>query len=189
MIWYAHAQILRYTVTKLAQYNEPNKDNWIAVKRVLQYIKGTITKGLKFTKCNDAKLSVVGYSDASWASDLESRRSVTGFCFTLNKTSGAISWKSKRQPMVSLSSTEAEYIALASATQEALYFKKIMKDMVSHHDQNVPVTIFEDNQGAIALAKKPVHHNRPKHTDVRFHFIREQIVSNYIHVELTSIAV
>ena len=70
---------LSYTVTKLAQYNEPNKDNWIAVKRVLRYIKGTITKGLKFTKCNDSKLSLVGYSDASWASDLESRRSVTGF--------------------------------------------------------------------------------------------------------------
>ena len=174
---------LSYTVTKLAQYNEPNKDNWIAVKRVLRYIKGTITKGLKFTKCNDSKLSLVGYSDASWASDLESRRSVTGFCFTLNKTGGAISWKSKRQPIVSLSSTEAEYIALAAATQEALYLKRLMKDMVPDHDQDVPVTIFEDNQGAIALAKNPVHHNRTKHIDVRFHFIREQIVSNCIHVE------
>ena len=58
-----------------------------------------------------------------------------------------------------------------------------MKDMVPDHDQNVPVTIFEDNQGAIALAKNPVHHNRTKHIDVRFHFIREQIVSNCIHVE------
>ena len=82
-----------------------------------------------------------------------------------------------RQPTVSLSSTEAEYVVLSAATQEALY----LKELVSEFDQNMSeyyITIHEDNHGAIALVDNPVHHNRTKHIDIRYHCIREQVQCN-----------
>ena len=97
---------------------------------------------------------------------------------------GAISWKTRRQPTVALSSTEAyisKYMALSAATQEALYLKKL----ISEFDQNLSehcITIHEDNQGAIALVDNPGHHNRTKHIDIRYHVIREQVQCTCIKI-------
>ena len=99
----------------------------------------------------------------------------------LSVQGGAISWKTRCQPTVALSSTEAEYMALSAATQEALYLKKL----VSEFDQTLfehCITIHEDNQGAMALVDNPVHHNRTKHIDIRYHFIREQVQCNCIKI-------
>ena len=83
---------------------------------------------------------------------------------------GAVSWLSKKQAVVALSTSEAEYIALSLAVQEALWFRKLFTDLQMAEK---PITIMEDNQGAIALTQNPIAHSRTKHIDIRFHFIRE----------------
>ena len=121
-----------------------------------------------YRKCDDG-LTLIGYSDADWASSTDDRRSISGYCFSLNRAGPLISWKSRKQPAVALSSCEAEYIALAAAVQEGMYLTQMMKDI---GEVSGPVLIFEDNQGTIALSKNPVNQRRSKHIDVRYHFIR-----------------
>ena len=123
---------------------------------------------------------MTGYYDSDWAFSDESRPSTTGYCFTLNKYCSAISWKSRQQPTVSLSSTEAEYMGL---TQEALYLKQRCKEIDPKFVITEPIIIYEDNQGAIALVENPVHHQRTKHIDIRFHFIIDQVTNGCIKVQ------
>ena len=104
---------------------------------------------------------VVGYSDADWAGDLDTRRSTSGTLFLMGD--GTVSWTSKAQPVVALSSSEAEYIALSMATQEAAWMQKLLNDLQACVS---PLKIMEDNQGAIAIAKDPVAHARTKHIDI-----------------------
>ena len=89
---------------------------------------------------------MISYSDADWASTTDDRRSTSGYCFSLNKAGPLISWKSRKQPTVALSSCEAEYIALAAAVQEGLYLTQLLSDIDEVYG---PVVIFEDNQGII----------------------------------------
>ena len=92
--------------------SRPNKVHWVAAKRVLRYVKGTLDLGLKFERSN--KFELVGYSDADWAGDVDTRKSTSGYVFMLGKA--IVSWASKKQSVVALSTTEAEYAALCSAT-------------------------------------------------------------------------
>lgn len=128
------------------------------------------------------KLNLVAYSDADWAADQSDRRSITGYCFSLTKCGPVISWRSKKQPTVALSTCEAEYMALAATTQESLYLVQLLGEMDSEC-QYTPVTIFEDNQGAIALSKNPVCRQRCKHVDIRYHFIRSALSDGKISIE------
>jgi hypothetical protein len=146
----------------------PGTAHWAAVKRILRYLKGTLDFGLK---CNPTDLELVGYSDADWAGDLDSRRSTTGYLFQLGGF--PISWRSKRQSTVALSTAEAEYMALASACQEVIWLRRLLKGF--DIDQSKSTVLFEDNQGCIAMSKNPVHHDRTKHIDIKYHFIRETI--------------
>ena len=120
--------------------------------------------------------NLFGYSDADWASDIDSRHSTTGNVFVMS--GGAISWLSQKQATVALSTAEAEYIAMGSATQEAIWLRQLMFDL----EVNVqgPTEILEDNQGSIAMAKNPVGHKRTKHIDIRHHFIREAVQAGTI---------
>ena len=101
--------------------SNPGPEHWIGVKRILRYIKGTIDYGLKFKASNANNVELQGYSDADWAGDVTSRKSTSGYIFQLG--GGAISWRSKRQNIVALSSTEAEYVALTLASQEAIWLR------------------------------------------------------------------
>lgn len=158
-----------WVVTKLSQFlTNPTKEHWVAVKHVLRYVKGTLAYELCYRNCDDG-LTLKGYSDADWASSTDDRRSISGYCFGLDRTGPLISWKSRKQPTEALSSCEAEYIALATAVQEGLYLTQIVSDICEVSD---PVLILEDNQGTIALSKNPVNRQRSKHIDVRYHFIR-----------------
>ena len=125
------------------------------------------------------KGELIGFADANWAGDLDTRRSTTGYVFFLN--GGTISWNSKRQPTVATSSTEAEYMSLYSATQEAVWLRNLIKDL--EYKTDTATTIFQDNQGCIALAKNPVYHSRTKHIDIKFHFLREKVASEVIALE------
>ena len=147
-----------------------SKDHWMGMKRVLRYLKGTLNYGLKFS-VHGEKTELNGYSDADWARDVDTRRSTSGYVFQFGN--GAINWSSREQPTVAKSSTEAEYVALSSATQEVIWLCRLMKDLGKQVD--APTTIYEENQGAIELAKNAKYHSRTKHIDIR-------AVSNEIRV-------
>jgi len=162
----------------LSQYmSKPSKDHWMGVKRVLRYLKGTLNYGLKFS-VHGEQTELNGYSDADWAGDVDTRRSTSGYVFQFGN--GTISWSSRKQPTVAKSSTEAEYVALSSATKEAIWLRRLMKDLGKLTDAST--TIYEDNQGAIELAKNAKYHSRTKHIDICHHFVRERVVSNEIRV-------
>ena len=124
------------------------------------------------------RTKLICYADASWANDLDTRRSTTGYLFKLN--GNLVSWKSQRQPTVALSSTEAEYMSLAAATQEAIWLNRFVEELKIYAEE--AVLIHQDNQGAIALAKNPVFHQRTKHIDLRYHFVREKVEDKDIEI-------
>ena len=129
----------------------------------------TVNYGLIFS-ADDSNNLLVGYSDADWAGDFGTCHSTSGFVFQIQ--SNTVSWCNKRQPTVSKSSTESEYIALSGACQEAVWLR-LLADIGL--EQKGPSTIYEDNEGAIELTKNPRFHNRTKHIDVSFHYTREQV--------------
>ena len=109
---------LSYAVGKVLQYlSEPRQQHWVAGKRIVKYLRGTSHYELHYQKSEE--LGILAYSDADWASDQSD--CTTGFCFYLNKESSPLSWKSKKQPTVALSTCESKYMALAKTTQESLY--------------------------------------------------------------------
>uniref|UniRef100_A0A2N9HW07 CCHC-type domain-containing protein n=1 Tax=Fagus sylvatica TaxID=28930 RepID=A0A2N9HW07_FAGSY len=122
--------------------------------------------------------SVVGYVDADYAGEVDDRRSTTGYVFTLS--GGPICWKSTLQSIVAMSTTEAEYMAVAEAAKEALWLKGLVKELGLNQGG---VQMHCDSQSAIYLAKNQVYHARTKHIDVRFHKIRELIVTGDIVLE------
>uniref|UniRef100_A0AAV1UAD0 Uncharacterized protein n=1 Tax=Peronospora matthiolae TaxID=2874970 RepID=A0AAV1UAD0_9STRA len=148
--------------------SEPCPTHWQALKRVFRYVNGTRTHGIEFQASEDDSLQ--GYSDADWDGDIESRRSTSGFIMNNSR----IGWRRKKQRTVALSSTEAEYMALSEATQEAVWLRVFLCEL-GEMTSNQAVKIFEDDQGSIALAKNPEFHKRTKHIDIRYHFAREKV--------------
>lgn len=118
------------------------------------------------------------YSEADWANDTEDRKSTTGYCFSLSQGGAIVSWKTKKQQTVALSTCEAEYVALAATVQEALYLSQLLKDM--DHNLEQTTKVFEDNQGTIHLAKNPVNRQRSKHVDIKYNFIRSNVLQGKI---------
>ena len=158
---------------------DPTERRWNDVKKVMKYVKGTEDHGLIYKRLEPLdKFHVYGFADADWASDATSRRSTTGYIFFVNHK--PISWNARKQNSVALSSTEAEYMALSEATQEALWIIKFFKELGW---DVAPVTIYEDNQSCIELTNNNKFHQRTKHIDIRYHFIREAIEENLIKIE------
>ncbi|KAG7565068.1 Zinc finger CCHC-type superfamily [Arabidopsis suecica] len=157
-----------YAVGVVSRYMEhPTTTHFKAAKRILRYIKGTINYGLHYSTSNDYKL--VGYSDSDWGGDVDDRKSTSGFVFYIGDT--AFTWMSKKQPIVTLSTCEAEYVAATSCVCHAIWLRNLLKELSLPQDE--PTKIFVDNKSAIALAKNPVFHDRSKHIDTRYHYIRE----------------
>jgi len=167
-------------VGKLARMmSKPEQQHWELAKRVLRYLKGTAELGLRFSGGAVDQANVLyGYSDADWAGDPSSRRSTTGYVFLLN--GAAVSWNSKLQPTVALSTAEAEYMAVCATMQEGLFLRQLLDDM--GFKQSGMTVIYEDNQGCIALSKNPITSSRSKHIDIKFHFVREQIRNGVFEV-------
>ena len=173
---------LASAVGRLLKYmSRPSDEHWKGAKRILRYIKGTINYGLVFDG-RSTRCSLIGYSDADWANDVDTRRSTSGYVFQINGST--VSWSSKRQSCVTRSSTEAEYVALSHATQEVVWLRRLLNDIGEKQDQ--PSVMNEDNQGAIELSKNPRFHNRTKHIDVAYHFIREKVNDKSINVKYCS---
>ena len=168
---------LAFAVSVVSQFMaSPAPMHWMAVKRIMRYLKGTLDVKLCLGGTN---MSLYGYCDADWGGDLTTRKSTTGYVFFVGD--GAISWNSKRQPTVALSTTEAEYMAASHSAKEAMWLRLLMADVGCMLDG--ATTIKCDNQGCIALAKNPKHHSHTKHIDVRHHFIREAIEHKVIELE------
>ena len=162
---------LCYVVTYLSQHlSKPMKLRYGMAKQVLRYLKCTYNRCLKFVK--GPQLKLVGYSDSDWAMS-DDRRSISGYAFKLCDESSLISGKSKKQSIVALSSCEAEYVALATATQEAKFLRQLLADLMCLPCKKA--CMYVDNQGAIALANNLVHHKRSKHIDVKYHYVRLEI--------------
>ena len=170
---------LAFSVGALSQFSTaPGPDHVTAVTRVFKYLNKTKDIRLVYGS-NSREKGLVGYSDADWAGDANDRRSVSGYTFILN--SGAVSWSSKKQTSIALSSTEAEYISSSEATKEAIWIRRFLLDI--GHPQTLATTILIDNQAAIAIARNPTFHARTKHIEIRYHFIREKLESGEIDVE------
>ncbi|KAK2580008.1 hypothetical protein KPH14_010773 [Odynerus spinipes] len=168
---------IAYSVSHLSQYNNQfGKVHWNAAKRILRYLKGTINYGLTFTA---NKEPIIGYVDADWGGCTKDRRSYTGFTF---KLSGApISWESRKQRTVALSSTEAEYMGISEASKEAMYWKKFLRELNLGDKESI--TIYSDNLGAQKLTENNMYHRRTKHIDIRHHFVREAITQGVINIK------
>ena len=138
--------------------------------RIFRYLRGTVHYELVYKGSLQA---LTGYTDSDWAGD-STRRSTSGYLF--NVDSGAISWSSKRQAIVALSTCEAEYIGQTLAIKEAIWLKTLLNQLLRPRDSDPKTTIiFGDNQGAIALAKNAQFHARTKHIDIAHHFVREKV--------------
>ena len=160
---------LAYTVGLLSRFvSNPSELHMAAMKRTLRYLKGTQHYQLAYKGSKGDASKIHAYSDADWAGDVQGRKSTTGWCYLL---SGAcVSWSSKLQATVAMSTTEAEYVAMSEAVKEGVWMGGILKEMtgLAHHIQ-----LYVDNQGALRLAQNPVFHSRTKHIDVRHHFLRD----------------
>lgn len=146
------------------------------MKRVFRYLKGTSHWGLNF-QADD--LDLHGYADASYADDIDSRKSTSGFLFMLGST--IVDWMSRAQRCVALSTAEAEYICLAEAAKETSFLRQLLSSIGIAVQSRI--TIYEDNQGAVYISGNPVDHNRTKHIDVRYHYVREKVADGAILVQ------
>jgi transposase InsO family protein len=167
---------LAFAISQVARkMHQPTEEDWLAVKRIFRYLQATKSHGLHYSS---KRSNLIGYSDASYAPEETDRKSVSGYVYLMN--GGAISWKSKRQPIISLSSMEAEYIALSAASKESMWLHKIQKDLYIKPE---PMIIREDNQATIKMANNIINNDRSKHIDVRYHFIREKVSNNILQLE------
>lgn len=147
----------------------PSQIHMGAVKRVLRYVKGTINLGMHYRKSGSSILEA--YSDSDYAGDLDTRKSTSGYVFFLSNA--AISWSSKRQPMVTLSTTEAEFVAAATCACQVIWLRRILESIGMSQQEGGSTIMNCDNMSTIKLSKNPVMHKRSKHIDVRFHFLRD----------------
>lgn len=169
---------ISYSVGALSRYLScPTSVHLQAAKGVCRYIKGTADYGITYCGSRGSSSDIsslqppLGYCDADYAGDIDTRRSTTGYVFVL--CGGAISWQSKRQPTVAVSTAEAEYMSAAAAVKEALWLSKLMVDLGMEPSA---IQILGDNQAALKLLKNPISSLRSKHIDVVHHFARERVL-------------
>eukprot|EP00253_Pinus_taeda_P014864 PITA_14864 len=152
--------------------SKPGKEHWTVVKWVFRYLCGTSGYGLCYQGRPglDRALDIRGFVDADWAGDLDQRRSTSGYVFNL--FGGAVSWMSKKQSVLALSTTEAKYMADTHASKEAIWLQRLCSSMGLVQEA---IRIDYDSQSEIFLAKNPTYNSKRKHIDVRYHFVRDMI--------------
>ena len=151
---------ITYAVNKLSQFlANPGHAHLNATLRVLSYLKGTKERCLHL---GGGIPDIAGFSDSDWGSDHDDRKSTSAYIFRLGLR--AVSWKSKKQTSVALSSVESEYMAMCQAAKEAVWLSGLLEDLGI--ELQSPLIIYGDNQGALALAQNPDTHPRSKHTSV-----------------------
>lgn len=168
------------SVSILAQcVSGPTDYDWNQLRRVAKYLKATAKLKLILGNNDAAAVGLFGYADANWAEDRNSRKSNSGYAFFYNN--GLIDWSCRKQTCVSLSSTEAEFVSLSDACQEAVWLQRLLLDF--HQRVNTPITIFEDNQSCLKIAKDEKFSNRTKHIDTKYHFVKDYIQRGLVKCE------
>ncbi|CAI7763575.1 unnamed protein product [Closterium sp. NIES-53] len=166
-------QDLSYSASQLATYlKKPEAEHMLELDRALHYLVCTPTIGLTYHKTGTTIPKIIGYVDADHARDSDNRRSQTGYVYRLEPI-GPISWQSNKQELITLSSAEAEYIALCSATKEGLYLRELLEE--AKLAQLPSFSLFCDNQSAICIANKNGFTNQTKHIALRYFFIKDEI--------------
>ncbi|GJU45666.1 hypothetical protein Tco_1202932 [Tanacetum coccineum] len=163
------------TVLCVRYQSNPKESHLTAVKRILRYLKGTLTLSLYYPKCPGFDLK--GYSDLDYAGCNIDRKSTSGACQILGGK--LVCWSAKKQQSVSMSSAEAEYVTATGCYASILWMKSQLSDYDIHYKM---VPIFCDNTSAIAISNNPVLHSRTKHIDIRYHFIRDHILKGDIEL-------
>ena len=170
---------IAFAVSTVAKFTaKPTEQHWKAVKHILRYLVGTVDYGLQFTK--DGMTECVGYTDADWAGDVDDRKSTSGYLFKIGGAS--VSWMSRKQSCVALSTAEAEYISLTHAAQEAIWLNRLLAELKGIKEPPKPALIHEDNQSAISMSRNPQFHGRSKHIAIKYHFIRDETKNGTIDV-------
>lgn len=166
---------ISYAVSYLSQFNECfSEEHWKAAKRVMRYLKGTIEKTLVFEK---GDMKITAYADADWAASHLDRRSYTGYVFYIGNS--LVSWESRKQKTVALSSAEAEYMAISDTCKEALFLRTFIYECLNI---TCDVTLCNDSQSAQKMCVNPIRHARTKHIDIRHHFVRDLINDKIINL-------
>jgi len=166
-----------HAVNKLARFMAaPTEQHWLAAKGVLRYLAGTPNLGITYG--GNHKAYPTGYCDADYAGCADTRRSTTGFTFLC--FGGAVSWNSRLQPTVAMSTAESEYMAASAAVKEALWLLSLF---TSFGYKPSPVRIKCDNQACLSLVEHPISSNRSKHIDVHYHFARERNMRGEVQFE------
>ena len=165
---------LCYVVSLLSRYmDRQSEELWMALKRVLRYLKGTKNYGITL-KCENSNFST--YSDADWGGDLTDRKSTSGVLI-LYGTSPLI-WQCKKQSCVATSTTEAEYISMAEASKWMIWLKQLQEEL--EIEFNLPLTLYSDSQSALFQVKDPACRPKAKHIDIKYHFIKDLVESDII---------
>ncbi|KAI3693812.1 hypothetical protein L1987_76764 [Smallanthus sonchifolius] len=161
---------ISYTVQQVCLFmHDPREPHFQLLKRILRYIKGTLSQGLLITPSSSTKLTA--YSDADWGGCPDSRRSTSGYCVYMG--GNLISWSSKRQPTISRSSAEAEYRGVANAVSELSWIRNLLLEL--HLPVKHASIIYWDNISAVYLSENPMQHQRTKHIELDIHFVREKV--------------
>lgn len=169
---------IAFAVSVVSRYSSnPTEAHYGMVKRIFRYLRATVHWHLTY---KSSLQDLIGYTDSDWAGDHGTRKSTSGYVFNLG--SGAISWSSKRQATVALSTCEAEYVGQTQAAKEAIWLRGLLSQIRPSGPLQT-VIIFGDNQGAIALAKNPLHHGRVKHIDIQHHWVRGQIADGAVDLQ------
>jgi transposase InsO family protein len=167
---------ITFAISALSQFLEnPGQVHWEAVKRIFRYLAGTKTHALTY---GNERHELMGYTDADGSSQ-EHRHAISGFTFLID--GGAVSWASRKQELVTLSTAEAEYVAATHAAKECIWLRRLINSLFGPIRN--PTTLLCDNQAALRLATDDNYHARTKHIDVRYHFIRQTISNGHVDIK------
>jgi hypothetical protein len=175
---------ITHAVNMISRYmSNPTHMSMIMAKRIFRYLNGNRNHGLvydnKVRYINDSEVVITAYCDADWGGDLIDRRSTTGYCIFIN--GNLISWNTKKQTTVALSSCEAEYMAINEVAKEVCWLRMLLTEM--NVTVSTPTTIYVDNQSAIKISNNDADHDRTKHIDIRHYYIRDLIHNNIVKLQ------
>jgi hypothetical protein len=175
---------ISYVVQQVCLHmHDPREPHLAALKRLLRYLQGTADYGLLLHRSTFSELVV--YTDAYWAGCPDTRRSTSGYAVFLG--GNLVSWSSKRQPIVSRSSAEAEYRAVANGVAEAAWLRQLLAEL--HSPLSRSTLVYCDNVSAVYISTNPVQHQRTKHVEIDLHFVRDYVAAGavrVVHVPTTS---
>ena len=173
---------LSYAIAALGHHAaNPGPDHQHALEHVFHYLRATSGKQLVFGQGTSDGSTLFGYADANWASDINDRKSMSSYVFKM--AGAAVSWSSKKQTSVALSSTEAEYIAGAHAAKEAIWLRQLLLELGL--EMSSPTTLHIDNQSAITIARNPEFHKHTKHINIRYHYLQQVINDGTLELTYT----